>query len=102
VHSFESTVQFSLVYVVLIFKAPVTRDVAAVKTDAAVWAGRIVDIIDNLSHVEQLAAELKQHIRTDEMTKQSYDNFYSECLGICVISFILHPTVWAIIIISFA
>ena len=55
---------------------------AAAKTDSAVWAARIVDILDNLSHVEQLADQLKQDLRTDEATRQSHDNFYSECLGI--------------------
>jgi len=62
--------------------APVTRDVAAAKTDAAVWASRIVNILDNLSYAEQLAGQLKEDLRTDEMTRQSYDNFYSHCLGI--------------------
>jgi len=61
--------------------APVTRDVAAVKTDATVWASRIVAILDNLEHVEQLAAQLKHDLRTDELTRQTHDNFYSECLG---------------------
>jgi len=61
--------------------APVTRDVAAVKTDSAIWASRIVSILDNLSHVEQLAGQLKRNLRTDELTRQTHDNFYSECLG---------------------
>jgi len=64
--------------------APVTKDVLAAKTDSAVWAARIVSILDNLSHVDDLAAQLKEQLRTDEITRQSYDNFYSECLGICL------------------
>jgi len=59
----------------------VTKNVAAVKTDAAVWASRIVNILDNLSYVEELAAQLRENLRTDEMTRQSHDNFYSQCLG---------------------
>jgi len=66
----------------LIYAAPVTKDVAALKTDSAVWAAQIVNILDNLSHVERLADRLKEDLRTDELTRQSYDNFYSECLGI--------------------
>jgi len=65
--------------------APVTRDVAAVKTDATIWASRVVSILDNLSHVEQLAGQLKHDLRTDELTRQTHDNFYSECLGISFI-----------------
>ena len=59
-----------------------TKEVAAVKTDSAVWAARIVNILDNLGYVEELAGQLKQQLRTDEMTRQSHDNFYRECLGI--------------------
>jgi len=65
----------------------VTKDVLAAKTDSAVWAERIVNILDNLSHVDELAAQLKEQLRTDEITRQSYDNFYSECLGICFTCF---------------
>jgi len=61
--------------------APVTKNVAAVKTDAAVWASRIIKILDNLSYVEELAGQLREDIRTDEMARQSHDNFYSQCLG---------------------
>jgi len=63
------------------YAAPVTSDVAAVKTDSATWARRIVNIIDNLSHVEELADKLKDKLRMDEIIRQSHDNFYSECLG---------------------
>ena len=65
--------------------APVTKDVTAVKTDSAVWAARIIDILDNLSHVEELASQLREQLRTDEMARQTHDNFYRECLGMfCV------------------
>ena len=58
-----------------------TKNVAAVKTDAAVWASRIIKILDNLSYVEELAGQLREDFRTDEMARQSHDNFYSQCLG---------------------
>jgi len=63
----------------------VTQNVAAVKTDAAIWASRIVNILDNVEHVEELAAQLRENLRTDEISRQSHDNFYSQCLGIFVI-----------------
>ena len=60
---------------------PVTKNVAAVKTDAAVWASRIIKILDNLGYVEELTGQLREDLRTDEMARQSHDNFYSQCLG---------------------
>ena len=60
---------------------PVTKNVAAMKTDAAVWASRIIKILDNLGYVEELTGQLREDLRTDEMARQSHDNFYSQCLG---------------------
>jgi len=59
----------------------VTKNVASVKTDAAVWASRIIKILDNLSYVEELAGQLREDLRTDEMARQSHDNFYSQCFS---------------------
>ena len=72
-----------------------TKDVAALKTDAAVWAARIVKILDNLSYVEELAGKLREDLRTDRVTRQSHDNFYSQCLGIVTcISLFTDVLVW--------
>jgi len=96
----DDWVKFSRCYVVLI--APVTRDTAAVKTDASVWASRIVSILDNLSHVEHLAGQLKHHLRTDELTRQTHDNFYAQCLGAVVNLPCLYLTMCLHLMLSFA
>lgn len=79
-------------YVLLDRVVKTTRDIKAVKKDAAVWSQRIVHVLDNPQVAKSQAALLRTALKNDELSRETQDNFIAYCIGLtfqCVLSQVL-------------